>query len=59
MIITIVSLWCVQVPLAMYWSRICQPPTQGIWWANAVTALSHGILTTAWFQSGRWKRKTV
>jgi putative MATE family efflux protein len=59
MIITIVSLWCVQVPLAMYWSRIWQPPTQGIWWANAVTALSHGILTTAWFQSGRWKRKTV
>jgi Na+-driven multidrug efflux pump len=59
MIITIFSLWCVQVPLAFYWSHIWQPATQGIWWASAVTTLAHGLLTTAWFQTGRWKHKTI
>jgi putative MATE family efflux protein len=59
MIITIISLWCLQVPLAVYWSRTWHPATQGIWWACAVTTLAHGLLMTAWFQTGRWKHKTV
>ena len=59
MIITIISLWCIQVPLAFYWSRIWNPPTQGIWWACAITTFAHGLLMTAWFQTGRWKNKKV
>jgi putative MATE family efflux protein len=59
MIMTVVSLWGLQVPLALLLSRVMTPPTQGIWWAIAIAAAVHGVLVTGWFQLGRWKQKTV
>jgi Na+-driven multidrug efflux pump len=59
MIITIVSLWGVQVPLAVLLSRVIQPPTLGIWWAVVVAITCHGLLTMAWFQTGKWKTKRL
>jgi putative MATE family efflux protein len=57
MIITIISLWGLQVPLAIYLSNRMVPATQGIWWAMAAAITLHGILITGWFQTGRWKHK--
>ena len=59
MVCTIISLWGLQVPLAVLLSRVMTPPTQGIWWAIAIAVTVHGLLVTAWFQTGRWKKKGV
>ncbi len=55
MIITILTLWGVQVPLAYFFAYLFTTPTMGIWWAIAVTNLVNGFLTAAWFATGRWK----
>ena len=59
MIITIVTLWGVQVPLAMLLARIWQPATHGIWYAISASMMLNGILVTGWFMTGRWKHKRV
>jgi putative MATE family efflux protein len=59
MLITILSLWGFQVPLAVLFSRIIQPPTQGIWWAIAVATVLNGSLVALWFLRGRWKHKHI
>ena len=59
MIITITTLWILQVPLAILFARIWQPAMIGIWWAIVVAFVVQGVLTTVWFEMGRWKKKRV
>ncbi len=59
MFITILSLWGLQVPLAWWWSRPPGGSLDGIWRAMAIAMSVHGLLVTAWFETGRWKRHTV
>jgi len=59
MVMTVISLWGLQVPLAIYLSRVMTPPTDGIWWAIATAVTVHGLMVTAWFQTGRWKGRRV
>ena len=59
MLITVVTLWGLQVPLAVYFSRLWQPATEGIWWAMVVAFVVQGVLTTLWFETGRWMKKKV
>lgn len=59
MICTVTSLWGLQVPLALFLSRVTQPATQGIWWAMAIAVTVHGLMVTGWFQTGRWKTHPV
>ena len=59
MVITVLTLWGLQVPLAILFSRHWQPATQGIWWAIVVATVVNGLLVAAWFQTGRWKKKRV
>ncbi len=59
MILTLVSLWGLQVPLAVALSRVVRPPTRGIWWAIAIAVTVHGILVASWFLQGKWKHKRV
>ena len=59
MIFTIITLWGLQVPLALFMSRATQPATQGIWWAIAIAVTAHGLMVTGWFLTGRWKTRTV
>ncbi len=59
MVITIVTLWGLQVPLAILFSRLWQPATVGIWWAIVVAFVVQAVLTAAWFETGRWKRARV
>ena len=55
MICTVASVWGLQVPLALFLSRVTQPATQGIWWAIAIAVTVHGLMVTGWFLTGRWK----
>lgn len=59
MVITVITLWALQVPLAIWFSRMWSVPTQGIWWSIAIAITVQGIITTAWFQTGRWKTREV
>ena len=59
MVFTVISLWGVQVPLALHFSATWASKTQGIWWAIVLATVLHGVLITAWFETGRWKRARV
>ena len=59
MIITIATLWGLQVPLAIYLARVLDPSTDGIWWAMACAFVIQCILTVGWFIRGRWKNKAL
>lgn len=59
MVITILTLWGLQVPVAIWLSRAWQPPTQGIWAAMAAAFVIQGLLTAGWFETGRWKKIRV
>ena len=43
MVITLVSLWVLQVPLAVALSRAWEPATQGVWWAMAAASSNRSI----------------
>jgi Na+-driven multidrug efflux pump len=53
MVFTVLSLWGLQVPLALHFSATWASRTQGIWWAIVAATVLHGLLTTAWFETGR------
>ena len=59
MINTMVCLWGLQVPLALYLSRILHPPTDGVWWAIGLALIAQGTFIAIWFEMGRWKTKRV
>ncbi len=59
MLCTIVGLWGVQVPLALWLARLCEPSTQGVWWSIGIATTVHGLLVAGWFQTGRWKRQEI
>lgn len=59
MILTIICLWGLQVPLAIFLFKTCAIQTNGIWYAVAIATATHGVMTAAWFQVGKWKRKTL
>ncbi|MGD9872818.1 MAG: MATE family efflux transporter [Kiritimatiellia bacterium] len=59
MIITVSTLWGLQVPLAIVLSRYLEPATDGIWWAIVISIAVQGILSSWWFERGKWMRKKV
>jgi len=59
MLLTLISLWGIQVPLAIWLSRMMTPATNGIWWAIAIAVTIHGILVALAFQRGTWKQRQV
>ncbi|HBA83735.1 MAG TPA: MATE family efflux transporter [Verrucomicrobia bacterium] len=59
MICTVISLWGLQVPLAIVLARTWTPSLEGVWWAIGASMTVHGLLITAWFETGRWRHKKV
>lgn len=59
MVSTIVGLWGVQIPLALYLARHMANPTDGIWWSVGIAILVNGMMVACWFMTGRWKHKRV
>ena len=75
MLFTVVTLWGLQVPLALLFSgsvapeafgplarlfaRWFDPPVNGVWWAMNTATALHAVLSVAWFATGRWMRQRV
>ncbi|MFC1703179.1 MATE family efflux transporter [Candidatus Omnitrophota bacterium] len=57
MIITFVSLWVIQIPLAFFLSKYTSLGLLGVWWAIAVSYLANGGGILLWFLTGHWKKK--
>jgi putative MATE family efflux protein len=56
MVLTIVSAWVIQFPLAYILSRHTSLGVDGIWWSHSVTMVLSAIVCLAWFAGGDWKR---
>ena len=56
MVITVLSLWGVQVPLAWYLKGLPALGVTGIWIAIALSAVLQGTLTLMYFATGRWQQ---
>jgi len=59
MLITFIALWGIQIPLALFFSRVGGLGIEGVWWAIVAATVLNGLLITIWFQSGKWKRLKV
>lgn len=59
MAINLSTLWGMEIPLALWFSRGLGFETTGIWLGRALANLSNGALFAIWFRRGRWKRRRV
>lgn len=59
MICTIVSLWGLQVPLAVILPGYFVQPSHGVFWAISIAVTAHGIMVALLFMLGRWKNRMV
>jgi putative MATE family efflux protein len=59
MVITIISLWVIQIPLALLLSKITSLGVNGIWWAIVIASCVNGLLNMFWFQKDHWKDKEI
>ncbi|MEC9483039.1 MAG: MATE family efflux transporter [Halomonas sp.] len=56
MVLTLVSQWVLQFPLAFVLSRDGVLGLDGLWWAFPVTNVLIAVVTIIWFLKGDWKR---
>lgn len=59
MVITFISLWCLQIPLALILPGSFRLGVSGVWWAALAASIIHGIMMAGWFQRGGWKLKVI
>lgn len=59
MIITLISQWILQLPLAYILSRFTPLGIVGFWWAFPITNIITALGTIVWFMWGTWKNKRI
>jgi putative MATE family efflux protein len=56
MIISLISQWVVQFPLAVILSQHTSLHAHGLWWAFPIANISTSIIAGVWFARGDWKK---
>jgi putative MATE family efflux protein len=56
MVLTIISAWVIQFPLAYVLSRHTSLGIAGIWWAHPASMILSAAVSLLWFLGGDWKR---
>jgi Na+-driven multidrug efflux pump len=59
MIISLVSQWCLQFPLAFVLSQHTHLHAHGLWWAFPAANVSIALISGAIFARGDWKRRRL
>lgn len=59
MVLTLVSQWVLQFPLAFVLSRDSVLGLNGLWWAFPVTNVLIAVVTVLWFLKGDWMRRRL
>ena len=59
MILTIVSQYLIQFPLAYIFAHVMQLGSVGIWWSFSVTNAISTVVIVLWYMRGSWKSKNL
>ena len=59
MIITLITQWVIQLPLAYILSRYTSLGINGLWWAFPISNIAGALVTTIWFLRGTWKTTKI
>ena len=59
MIISTITVWAIQLPMAYFLPEYTSLGVYGVRWAIVAGMVTGGIAFTAYFRTGRWKRKQV
>ncbi|MCX2525162.1 MATE family efflux transporter [Larsenimonas rhizosphaerae] len=59
MILTLISQWLLQFPLALVLSRDALLGSDGLWWTFPVTNVVIALITLVWFSRGTWLDATL
>lgn len=59
MIISIVSIWILQIPLAIFLSKTTDLGVYGVRWAMVAGSVTGAIAYLIYFRSGRWKHRKI
>jgi Na+-driven multidrug efflux pump len=59
MVLTLVSQWVLQFPLAYVLSKHTSLGMEGIWWAFPITNVAIALITMAVYAKGDWKKKRL
>lgn len=59
MVLTLISQWVLQIPLAYGFAYLWGRGLEGVWLAFPVTNILTTIITIAWFMRGTWKYKKI
>ena len=59
MLVSLVTVWGVQMPLAYFLPRFTNLGVYGVRWAIVASIIVRAVIYTTYFRQGRWKRKKV
>ncbi len=59
MIVTLVTLWAIQMPLAFFLSKYTDLGVYGVRWAMAIAVVVRVAIYPIYFKRGRWKNKKI
>lgn len=59
LIASMVTMWGVQLPLAIYMPKLLHNGVFGVYWAIVIALALRGIIYMAYFKMGKWKQKRV
>jgi putative MATE family efflux protein len=59
MLVSLMTIWVIQIPLAYFLPRITDLGVLGVRWAMVTSSVIGSLTYTIYFHLGRWKRKTV
>lgn len=59
LVLTFISLWMVQIPLAYYLSNFTPLGVRGVFYSILISNTLLGVLSAFWFNLGLWKKKRL
>jgi Na+-driven multidrug efflux pump len=59
MVISLVSQWVLQIPLAFALSRHTALGIDGVWWSTPAANVATAIIAALWFARGNWKTRRL
>ncbi|UCC18007.1 MAG: MATE family efflux transporter [Dehalococcoidales bacterium] len=59
MIVTLLTMWVIQIPLAWFLPKYTSLGVNGVQWAISIALVFRAFLFAIYFKSGRWKRKMI
>ena len=59
MVISLVSQWVIQIPLAFALSKYTGLGIDGVWWSTPIANIATAIIAGIWFARGGWKTRKL